>query len=171
MLTALHLGLSSKAYTFQWPWRQYWPLYLICCWCCSVTQSCLTLYNCMDCSMPGLPVPHHLPEFAQIHAHCISDAVQPSYPLMPSFPSTLNLSQHQGLFQWVICSHQMTKILELQLQHQSFSSEYSGFLRLTGLISLLSKGLSGVFSSTTVQRHQFFGTLPSLLSSSHNHTG
>ena len=130
MLTTLHLGMSSKACTFQWPWRQYWPLYLICCWCCSVTQSCLTLYNCMDCSMPGLPVPHHLPEFAQIHAHCISDAVQPPYPLMPSFPSALNLSQHQGLFQWVICSHQMTKILELQLQHQSFSSEYSGLISL-----------------------------------------
>ena len=61
---------------------------------------------------------HHLPEFAQVHVHCISDAVQPSHPLTPSSPSALNLSQHQGLFQWVVCSHQMTRILELQ--HQSF---------------------------------------------------
>ena len=68
-----------------------------------------------DCSTPGLPVPHHLLEFAQVHVHYIGDAVQPSHPLMPSSPSALNLSQHQGLFQWVICSHQMTKILECQL--------------------------------------------------------
>ena len=84
---------------------------LSCCSCCSVTQSCLTLCDPMDCSMAGLPVSHHLPEFAQVHVHCISDAVQPSHPLMPSSPSALNLSQHPGLFQWVSCSHQMTKIL------------------------------------------------------------
>ena len=59
-------------------------------------------------------------EFAQVHVHCISDAVQPSHPLTPSCPSALNLSQHHGLFQWVICSCQVTKIPELQLQHQSF---------------------------------------------------
>ena len=53
----------------------------------------------MNCSMPGLPVPHYLPEFAQVHVHCISDAIQLSHPLMPSSPSTLNLFQHQGLFQ------------------------------------------------------------------------
>ena len=69
----------------------------------------------MDCSMPGLPVPHHLPEFAQVYVHCISNAIQPSHPLTPSSPSALNLSQHQRLSQRVICSHQMTKIPELQL--------------------------------------------------------
>ena len=74
----------------------------------------------MDCSRPGLPVPLRLPEFAQVHVHCISDAIQPSHPLMPSSPSTFSLSQQQGLFLWVDCSHQVTKILELQLQHQSF---------------------------------------------------
>ena len=78
------------------------------------------LYNAMDCSMPGFPVPHHLSEFAQVHVHCIGDAIQPSHPLMPASLSALNLSQHQGLFQWVICSHKMTTILELQLRHQSF---------------------------------------------------
>ena len=87
---------------------------------CSVTKSCLTPCEPMSCSMPGFPVLHHLLEFAQVHVHCISDAIQPSHPLTPSSPSALSLSQHQGLFQWVSCSHQMTKILELQLQHQSF---------------------------------------------------
>ena len=82
--------------------------------------------------------------------------------------SALDLSQHQGLFQWVVCAHQMTKILELQLQHQSFQWVFG--VDFPWLISLLSKGLSGVFSSTTVWRHQFFGALPSLWSSSHNHT-
>ena len=71
----------------------------------------------MDCSMPGLPVPH-LPEFAQVHIHCIINAIQPSHPLTPS-SFALSLSQHQGLFQWVICSHQVTKMLELQQQQQS----------------------------------------------------
>ena len=73
-----------------------------------------------DCSMPGLPVPHHLPKFAQVHIHCIGDSIQPSHPLMLSSPSALNLSQHRWLFHWVGCLHQETKILELQLQHQSF---------------------------------------------------
>ena len=94
----------------------YW---LHCC-CCSVTQSCPTLCDPMDCSTPGLPVPHHLPEFAQHHVHCIGDAVQPSHPLTPSSPSALNFSQHQELFQWAVCLYHMTKILELQLQHQFF---------------------------------------------------
>ena len=71
-------------------------------------------------SPSGLPGPHHLPEFVQVHVHCIGDAVQLSRPLMASSPSVLNLSQHQELFQWVFCSQQMTKILELQLQHQPF---------------------------------------------------
>ena len=83
-------------------------------------KSCPTLGNPMDCSMPGLPVPHHLPKFAQVHVHCIGDAIQSSHPLMPSSLSALSLSPHQGLLQRVSCSHQMTKILELQLQHQSF---------------------------------------------------
>ena len=66
--------------------------------CCSVAQSFLTFCDPMDCSTPGLPVPHHLLKFAQVHVHCIGDAIQPSLPLMPSSPSALNLSQHQRLF-------------------------------------------------------------------------
>ena len=70
----------------------------------------------MDCSTPGFPVLHYLPEFAQTHG----DAIQPFQPLLPPSPYVLNLSQHQGLFQWVSSSHQVAKVLELQLQHQSF---------------------------------------------------
>ena len=67
--------------------------------CCSVAQSCLTLCDPMDCGTPGSPVLHYLLEFAQIHAHLVGDAIQPSYPLSPGSPLALNLSQHQGLFQ------------------------------------------------------------------------
>ena len=73
--------------------------------CCSVIKSCPTLCNPMDCSTPGFPVLHHLPEFAQTHVHWVSDALQPSHPLSP--PSyALNLSQHQGPFPWTGSSHQ-----------------------------------------------------------------
>ena len=80
----------------------------------SVTKSCLTLCDLMDCSTPCLSVPHHLPEFAQVHVHWISDAIQPSHPLPPSSPFAFNLSQHQGLFQWVCCSNQVAKVLVIR---------------------------------------------------------
>ena len=86
----------------------------------SVAQSCLTLYNGMDCSTPGFPVHHQFLELAQTHVHWVSDAIQPSHPLLSPSPSTFSLSQNQGLFQWVSSSHQLTKVLEFQLQHQSF---------------------------------------------------
>ena len=86
----------------------------------SVTQSCPTLCNPMDCSTPGLPVHHQLPEFTQTQVHRVSDAIQPSHPLPSPSPPALNLSQHQGLFQWVSSSHQVAKVLEFQFQHQSF---------------------------------------------------
>ena len=88
--------------------------------CCSIAQSGPTLCDPTDCSMPGFPVLHYLPEFAQTHVHWVSDAIQPFHPLSPPSPPALNLSQHQGLFQWVGSSHQVAKVLELQLQHQSF---------------------------------------------------
>ena len=84
-----------------------------CCYC-SVTKSCLTLCDPMDCSTPGFPVFHYLPEFAQTHVHWIGDAIQPSHPLSSASPPALNLSQQQGLFQWVGFSHQVAKVLELQ---------------------------------------------------------
>ena len=86
----------------------------------SVTQSCLTLCDPMDCSTPGFPVHHQLPEFTHTHVHWVTDAIQPSHPLLSPSPPALNLSQHQGLFKWVSSSHQVAKVLELQLQHQSF---------------------------------------------------
>ena len=86
----------------------------------SVTQSCPTLWDPMDCSTPGLPVHHQLREFTQTHVHWVGDAIQPSHPLLSPSPPTFNLFQHQGLFKWVRSSHQVTKVLEFQLQHQSF---------------------------------------------------
>ena len=86
----------------------------------SVAQLCPTLCNPMNCSTPVLPVHHQLPEFTQTHVHWVSDVIQPSHPLSSPFPPALNLSQHQGLFKWVSSSHQVAKVLEFQLQHQSF---------------------------------------------------
>ena len=83
----------------------------------SVAQSCPTLYDPMDCSTPGLPVRHQLPEFTQTHVLWVGDAIQPS---LPSPSPTFDLSQHQGLFRWVSFSNQVAKVLEFQLQHQSF---------------------------------------------------
>ena len=86
----------------------------------SVAQSCPTLCNPMDCSTPGLPVHHQLREFTQTHVHWVGDAIQPSHPLSWPSPPAFNLSQHQGLFKWVSSSHEVAKVLEFQLQHQSF---------------------------------------------------
>ena len=86
----------------------------------SVTQSCPTLCDSMNCSTPGLPVHHQLPEFTQTHIHWVGDAIQPSHPLSSPSSPVLNLSQYQGLFKWVSSSHQVAKVLEFQLQDQSF---------------------------------------------------
>ena len=128
----------------------------------------------MDCSMPGLPVHHQLPELPQTHVHQVSDAIQPSHPLSSPSPP-LHLSSIfpiiRGLFQWVSSSHQVAKVLSFSFS-VSPSNEYSGptSFRIDGWISLQSKGLSRVFSSTTVQKHQFFGAQLSLWSDSHIHT-
>ena len=87
---------------------------------CSVTQSCLTLWDPMECSVPGFPVLHYPSEFVQTHVLWFGDANQPSRPLSSPSPPAFNLSQHQDLFQWVSSSHQVAKVLELQLQYQSF---------------------------------------------------
>ena len=86
----------------------------------SVAQSCPTLCDPMDRSTPGLPVYHQLPEFTQTHVHWVGDAIQPSHPLSSPSPPTFNLFQHQGLFKWDSTSYQVTRVLEFQLQHQSF---------------------------------------------------
>ena len=101
-----------------------------------------------------LPFHHQLSELAQTHVHWLRDALQPSHPLLSPSPA-FNLSQHQGIFKWVSSSHQVAKVLEFQRQYQSFQ----WIVRTdTGWISLLSKGLSRIFSNTTVQKHQFFST-------------
>ena len=86
----------------------------------SVAQSCLPLCDPMNLSTPGLPVHHRFPEFTQIHAHQVDNAIQPSHPLSSPSPPAPNPSQHHGLFQWVNSSHEVAKVLEFQLQHQSF---------------------------------------------------
>ena len=103
----------------------------VCMWycCCSVAKSCPTLCNPMKCSTPGSPIPHYLPEFAQIHVHWVSDAIHPSHPLLPSSLFVFNLSQHQGLFQWVGSSQQVAKVLELQLLISPYN-EYSSLISI-----------------------------------------
>ena len=118
---------------FLWNWNEipnslefqycgHWWVFQICwhiiqfSW---VTQSCPTLCDPMNCSTPGLPVHHQLPESTQTHVHCVSDAIQPSHTLSSPSPPTLNLSQHQGLFKWVSSLYQVAKVLEFQLQNQS----------------------------------------------------
>ena len=95
--------------------------------CCSVAKLCQTLCDPMDCKKPGSFVLHYLPEVAQNYVHWVSDAIQPSHPLLPPSPFAFSLSQHQDLFQRVSSWHQVAKVLELQLQYQS-SNEYSGLI-------------------------------------------
>ena len=96
----------------------------------SVTQSCPALCDPKDCSMPGLPVHHQLPEPAQTHVHPGSDAIQPSHPLWSPPPPVFSLSQHQGLFHWVNFSHQVAKLLELQhsvLENQVTTKQHQDY--------------------------------------------
>ena len=150
----------------------------------------------MNCSVPDLPVHHQLPESNQTHVHWVSDAIQPSCPLLSPSPPALNLSRHQGLFFFFFkykCIYFNWRLITLQYcigfainesalcirwpEYWSFgfkispTNEYPGLIsfRIDWWISLQSNGLSGLFSNTTVQKHQFFGTQLSLLSNSHIH--
>ena len=145
----------------------------------SVTQSCLTLWDLMDCSMPGFPVYHQLLELTQTHVHQVSDAIQPtiSRSVIPfssriqSFPA-YSLSQHQGLFKWVSSSHQVAKVLRVSALTSVLPMNIQDWFPLgwTGWISLQSKEVTRVFSNTTLQKHQFLGAQLSLQSNSHIHT-
>ena len=106
LLMLYHISLSKISYIY--------------CCCYPVTKSYPALYDSMDCSTPGLPVHHQLLEFTQTHVNWVSDAIQPSQSLSSSSPTIFSLSHHQSLFQWVSSSHQVAKVLEFQLQHQSF---------------------------------------------------
>ena len=139
----------------------------------SVAQSCLTLCNPMGCRMPCFPVHQQLLALVQTHVLWDGDGIQPSHPLLSPSPPAFNLFQRRGLFQLVISSHQVAKVLEHKLHSMLvLSMNIQGWfpLRLTHLTSLQSKGLSRFFSSTTVQKHQFFGIQLSLWSNSHIHT-
>ena len=129
----------------------------------SVVQLCPTLWDPIDCSMPGFLIHHQLPEFTQSYVHLVVDTIQPFHPLSSPSPPPFNLSQHQGLFKWVSSSHQVAKVLELQLQAAVLPMSIQGWspLGLTGLTSLRSNSFSRVFSSTTIWKHQFFGVQPS----------
>ena len=100
----------------------------------SVAQSCPTICDLMNRSMPGLPVHHQLPEFTQTHMHWVGDAIQPSHPLSSPTPPAPNPSQHQGLFQWVNSLHEVAKVLEFQPQHQSFQWTPRADLLQNGLV-------------------------------------
>ena len=130
---------------------------------CWVVQSCLTLCGPMDCSTPGFPVHHQLPELAHTHVHSVGDAIQPSYPLSSPSPPAFSLSQHQSLFPWVSSSYQVDKVLEFQLQNQSFQWIFRTDFLHDGLVwSPCNLRLSRVFSNTTDQKHQFFDAWLSL---------
>ena len=128
------------------------------------SSACLTLCDLMNCSTPGFPVHHQFPESTQTHVHRIGDDIQPSHPLSPPCPPAFSPSQHQGLFQWVGCSQQVVKVLEFQLQHQSFQWTFrTNFLQdgLVGFPCSLRDSLR-VFSNTAFQKHQFLGSQLSL---------
>ena len=133
----------------------------------SVAQSCLTLCDPMDCSRPGFPVYHLLPEPTQTHVHEVGDTIQPSHPRLSPSPA-FNLSQHQNLFQWVNSSHQVAKVLEIQLQHQSFHSGLISFridwfdLAVQGTLKSLLQHHS--LKASILQGSTFF------MSNSHIHT-
>ena len=114
-------GLVFHKIAISFTCRSHIPLSFYVSHCCSVAKSCLTLYDPKVCSTPGFPVLYYFLEFTQTHVHWVSDAIQPSHLLLPPSPPVLSPSQHQGLlFQWVDYSHQVAKVLELQIQHQSF---------------------------------------------------
>ena len=155
----------------------YIYIYIYTHWMCvssvgSVTQSCPTLCDAMNCSTPGFPIHHQLLELFQTHVHWVDDAIQPSHPLLSPFSYQLQFFPASGSFQ-------MNQFFALGGQHIGVSASVSVLsmniqdwlpLGWTGWISLQSKGLSRVFSNTRVQKHQFFSTQLSLWSNSHIHT-
>ena len=132
--------------------------------------SCVLVCHPMDCSTPGFPGLHHLLEFAQTRVYWVGDVIQPSHPQSSLSPPAFSLSQHQGLSQQVCSSHQRSKYWSFSFSI-SPSNKYSGLIsfRIDCLISLQSKGLSRLFSNTTVQKNQFFNVQLSFWSNSHIH--
>ena len=142
----------------RWPLRLFIQKHISSVQFSSVAQSCQTLCDPMDCSTLGFPVHHQLPEFTQTHVYRVGDAIQPSHPLLtPSLPS---------IFPRIRVFSNVSVLCNRWPKYWSFSfsispsNESSGLVsfRITGWISLRSKGLSRVFSNTTIQKHQFFSS-------------
>ena len=131
----------------------------------SVAQSCPILCDHMNHSTPGLPVHHQLPEFTQTHIHQVSDAIQPSHPLSSPSPPAFNISQHQGLFQWVSSSHEVAKVLEFQLQHHSLQRNPRADLLQNGLVGSPCSPRDSQESSPTPQFKNINSSALSLLHS------
>jgi len=129
----------------------------------SVTQSCLTICDPINHSTPGLPVHHQLPEFTQTHIHWVSDAIQPSHPLLSSSPPAPNPSQHQSLFQWVSSSHELAKVLEFQ--HYSLQRNPRADLLQNGLVGSPCSPRDSQESSPTPQFKSINSSAVSLLHS------
>ena len=138
----------------------------------SAAQSCPTLCDPMDCSTPGFPVHHQLPEFTQTQVHRVGDAIQPSHPLSSPSPPASSLCQHQGLFQWVSSSHQVPKVLEFQLHHQSFQWIFRTEFPSDGVVGYPCSPRDSQESSPTQQfkSHEFFSVQLSVQSNSLNQT-
>ena len=139
--------------------------------CCSAAKSFLTFCDSMNCSTPGFPVLHYLPDFPQTQVHWVSDAIQPSHPLLSSSPPARNLSQHQGCF----FSNELAPHIRWP-KYWSFSirssNEYSGLISfmMYWLDPFAVQGTLKSLSNTTVQKHQFFGAQLSSQSNSHIYT-
>ena len=125
----------------------------------SVAELYPTLCDPINSSAPGFSVHHQLPEFTQTRVHWVGDAIQPSHPLSSLSPPAFTLSQHQGLFQWVRSCVSYGQSIWVSAPASVLLMNIQDWFPLgwTGWISLHSKGLSRVFSNTTVQKHQFFG--------------
>ena len=119
----------------------------------------------MDCSTPDFPVLHYLPWFAQTHVHWVNDAIQPSHPLKPPSPPALNLSWHQGLFSSSSDGQSIGASASVSVLPVNIQGWFP--FGLTGFISLQSQGISRIFCSTTVQKHELFSAQPSLWFNSH----
>ena len=135
----------------------------------SVTQSCPTLCDPMNCSTPGLPIHHQLLEFTQTYVHWVGDAIQPSHPLSSPSPPAINLCQHQELFKWVSSLHQVAKVLKLQLQHRSFQWTPRTGLLYPAVQGTLKSLLQYHSSKASILRHSAFFTVQ--LSHSYMTTG
>ena len=161
----------------SWLWKHYRILrmvsFLFLYQFSSVTQLWTTLCNSMNYRTPGFPVDHELRKSTETPVHWVSDAIQPSHPLSFPSPPALNVSEHQGLFQWVSSSHQVAKLLEFQLQHQSFQWIFRPDFLYDWLVWSPRSPRDSKESSPTPQfksAPQFFSAQLSLWSNSHVHT-